>query len=653
MCGITGIVDPRVTSEGALKAFVVRMRDALLHRGPDDKGYWEDLSAGVGLGHRRLSILDLSQEGHQPMASVSGRYVVVYNGEVYNFGEIREELEAVGRGEWRGHSDTEVILAAFEEWGIRESLVRFNGMFAFALWDRQKRQMTLARDRMGKKPLYYGWLNGRFVFSSEIKALPKAGMGMPDVNRNALPLLLRFNYIPSPHSIYQNVYKLPASTYLTLDMDALTGRTEVVPDPKDASAAGKTSPKPYWCLEEKMQAGLADQFTGSEEDALDELDGLLKDAIRLRMISDVPLGAFLSGGIDSSLVVSHMVAQSSGKVKTFCIGYNEKGNEAEYAKAIAAHLGTDHTELYVSGSDALNLIPKIPELSDEPHGDMAILPTYIVSRLARKDVTVSLSGDGGDELFAGYPRYIWANERWLSAHKRLGYMPFPLRKALGSALSGFDRNGHGLFAKMGDLGYMLALGQPEEVYQDWVYHWSRPQDAVIGANEPLTTITDHKGWCRSLEDPIQRMVYLDLTSRLPDSIVSKVDRTTMQVSLESRCPILDYRIAEFSMRIPTKYKIYDGMGKRLLRNLLGRYVPEDLFNRPKKGFKMPVGIWMRDELRDWCEELLDEKRLKDQGYFNASVVREKWEDYLSGEVAWHYQLWDVLMFQAWLEDSRK
>lgn len=652
MCGIAGIVDPRAASEGSLKDIAVRMRDALSHRGPDDKGYWEDASAGVGLGHRRLSILDLSQEGHQPMLSESGRYVIVYNGEVYNFTEIRAELEGAGKGSWRGTSDTEVVLAAFERWGVEKSLARFNGMFAFVLWDKQERVLVLARDRMGKKPLYYGWLNGSFVFASEIKAFRKANIGSLEVNRNSLPLLLRFNYIPSPHSIYSNIYKLPAATYLSLDMNDLTGRSAFNPDPAYASS-GTTCPQSYWSLEEKMLEGLRDSFRGTEEDAMNELDWLLKDATRLRMISDVPLGAFLSGGIDSSIVVAEMVARSTAKVKTFCIGYDEEGNEGEYAKAVAKHLGTDHTELYVSGGDALDLIPRIPELSDEPHGDMAILPTYIVSKLARESVTVALSGDGGDELFAGYPRYIWANERWLGAHKRLSPLPLSVRRAVGSMLRSFDCKGQGLFAKIGDLGHMLSLGEPEEVYQEWVYHWRRPQDAVLGADEPLTTITDTNRWCRGLDDPIQRMVYLDLASRLPDSIVSKVDRTTMQVSLESRCPLLDYRVAEFSMRVPRKYKIYDGMGKRILRKLLCRYVPNNLIDRPKRGFKMPVGVWLRGPLRDWAEALLDEDRLKTEGFLDAKVIRQKWDDHMTGRAEWHYQLWDVLMLQAWLENSRK
>ena len=642
MCGIAGTMDQ---STAELPSSVRGMVASIRYRGPDDFGVWCDERVGIGLGHARLSILDLSPEGHQPMVSASGRYVISYNGEVYNFAELRSELGVVGQ-KFRGHSDTEVMLAAFEEWGIEKAVQRFVGMFAFALWDKQTRTLTLGRDRLGEKPLYYGWQGEAFLFGSELKALRAHPAFRAEVDRNALALLLRHNYIPAPYSIYQGISKLSPGCLLTVSLSQRNPRIV-----------------PYWSGKQAIEAGLAHPFEGSESAAVSALEALLKDAVGQQMVADVPLGAFLSGGVDSSTVVALMQAQSSRPVKTFTIGFHEEGyDEAPHAKSVARHLGTEHTELYVMPKEAMDVIPRLPALYDEPFSDSSQIPTFLVSELARRHVTVSLSGDGGDELFGGYNRYFWATNIW----RRVGWAPQPMRAALAGALMALPPstwNGvfRGLsrflpvgwrYANPGDklhkLAEILAVRTPEEIYLDLVSHWKQPTEVVRGTQEPPTVLTDPAQWA-NLPDFEQRMMYLDQMTYLPDDILTKVDRAAMGVSLETRVPFLDHRVVEFAWSLPLSMKIRHGQGKWLLRQVLYRHVPKELMERPKMGFGVPIDVWLRGPLKGWAEELLDEGRLQREGYFDPRPIRGKWAEHLTGRRNWSYYLWDVLMFQAWLE----
>ena len=651
MCGIAGYWRKQgLCGEEILSS----MTDILIHRGPDDVGFWHDPEAGIALGHRRLSIIDLSPEGHQPMFSVSDRYVIVYNGEVYNFSELRRQLELNGF-QFRGHSDTEVILAAIEAWGLVDAVKQFIGMFAFALWDRENRMLSLVRDRVGIKPLFYGWVSGALVFSSELKALRAyPGFGNP-VDRNALSLLLRHNYIPAPYSIYEGIHKLMPGMILQLDEDTISA-------PRSLEDLSKRTIA-YWSAREVAEQGSIHRFDGSDAEAVQQLDALLRNAIGMRMVADVPLGAFLSGGVDSSTVVALMQAQSNRPVKTFSIGFNEnKYDEAQYAKKVAEHLGTDHTEFYVTPEETLAVIPKLPNLYDEPFADSSQIPTYLVSKLARKEVTVSLSGDGGDELFSGYDRYFWERRLW----GYLGWMP----ASLGSMVASGLRKGSSAFwdkvlstfmpmlphrlrvqmpgDKVHRLAEVLSLTSPDALYRQIVSHWTNPEDIVLGSHEPLTALTDPARQA-DLADLTERMMYTDLVSYMPDDILTKVDRASMGISLEARVPLIDHRVVEFAWRMPLDFKIRNGQGKWLLRRVLNQYVPLKLIDRPKMGFGVPIDDWLRGPLRDWAEALLDNSRLQEEGFFDPIPVRQKWEEHISGRFNWHYLLWDVLMFQAWLE----
>ena len=648
MCGITGFwKTSRQVSTDSLCAIAQQMSDTLLHRGPDDGGSWVDAEVGIALGHRRLAIVDLSPEGHQPMVSTDGRYVIVFNGEIYNFLELRCQLESLGH-RFRGHSDTEVMLASFSQWGLDAAITRFNGMFAFALWDRQERVLHLGRDRLGEKPLYYGSMGQTFLFGSELKALKAHPDFQTEINRDALALFLRHNCVPAPYSIYQGIYKLPPGTVLSWN-----------------GVDSHPTPVPYWSAKEAAELGIAEPFTGSELEAVSQLDALLQDAVGLRMVADVPLGAFLSGGIDSSTVVALMQAQSSHPVKTFTIGfYEDVYNEAQYARAVAQHLGTDHTELYVTPEEALAVIPKLPILYDEPFSDASQVPTFLVSQLARAHVTVSLSGDGGDELFAGYNRYLWGRSIW----QKIGWIPPILRQPAARTLThlsprtwnrGFDYFNALLPAKLKQsapgynihkLAEILAVPDPEAMYTGLVSHWKEPEALVIGGLEPLTALSDRQCWAR-LSDFTQHMMYLDTVTYLPDDILVKVDRASMGVSLEARIPLLDHRVMEFAWHLPLSMKIRNGQGKWLLRQVLYKYVPQNLVDRPKAGFGIPIDSWLRGPLRDWAEALLDEGRLLEEGFFNPQPIRQKWAEHLSGDRDWQYYLWDVLMFQAWLDES--
>jgi asparagine synthase (glutamine-hydrolysing) len=585
------------------------------------------------------------------MFSATGRYVLVFNGEIYNYRQVRSDLEGSGpTAPWRGHSDTEVMLAAVERWGVRGALERFNGMFAFALWDRNERALYLSRDRIGEKPLYYGWMGDAFLFGSELKALRAHPSWRSEIDRGALALYMRHNYVPAPYSVYRGIAKLPPAALLTLPWGDGAARREPVIEQ-------------YWSARDVGDAAAADPFRGTMPEAVEALDSLLRDAVAMRMHADVPLGAFLSGGIDSSTIVALMQAQSSRPVRTFSIGNTvDKYDEARFAKAVAGHLGTDHTELYVTSQQALDVIPTLPSMYDEPFADSSQIPTALVAALARRHVTVSLSGDGGDELFGGYNRYFWVRAIWQST----GWAPRRLRAAVASGLrSVAPRRWDALAERLkpviprslpvrraGDnahkLAGILAADGPLEIYRGLVTHWEDPSAIVGGAAEPPTALTDRAQWPR-VGNFTQHMMALDLISYLPDDILVKVDRASMAVGLEARVPFLDHRVLEFAARLPLAMKIQGNQGKLLLRQLLFRYVPQRLIERPKMGFGVPIDEWLRGPLRDWAESLLDARRLQQDGYLDPVPVRKRWEEHLSGKASWSYLLWDVLMFQAWLD----
>lgn len=639
MCGITGFWASAV----AEPTIAERMACRIAARGPDDAGVWTDAASGLTLAHRRLAILDLSPAGHQPMVSPCGRYVLAYNGEIYNHLDLRADLKVEeGAFGWRGHSDTETLLAALRHWGIQGALERVNGMFAFALWDASERSLYLARDRMGEKPLYYGHAGDTFLFGSELKALTAHPDWRGEVDRDALTLYLRHNYVPAPWSIYRGIVKLPSAHFV------------VVRD--HGRAVGE--PICYWDLGRAAERGVV--AAAGEPQALgDELDILLRDAIKRRMAADVPLGAFLSGGYDSTTVAALMQAQSDRPVKTFSIGFFEDAyNEAQHAKAVAAHLGTEHTELYVTPEEAMAVIPALPAIYDEPFADSSQIPTYLVSRLARQHVTVSLSGDGGDELFCGYNRYALGYRVW----SKLRLLPAPLRRIVARGLCyapvhALERLQHLLPERLRvsylpdrlpKLAQVLHHREGGAFYQELVSHWKQPDHVVLGATEPATILVQPEQ-LPDFPDLRNRMMLLDMLTYLPDDILTKVDRASMAVSLEARVPLLDHRLVEFAWRVPMHYKYRDGQGKWLLRQVLYRYVPRELMERPKMGFGVPIEHWLRGPLRDWAEALLDEKRLREEGFFDPAPIRKMWDEHVSGGRRWHYYLWDVLMFQAWRE----
>jgi|WetSurMetagenome_2_1015567.scaffolds.fasta_scaffold00563_13 asparagine synthase (glutamine-hydrolysing) len=662
MCGLTGFISDRPV---AGRQTLTAMADVIRHRGPDDRGYWFDANNGVGLAHRRLSILDLSPAGHQPMTSESGRYVIVFNGEIYNHLEIRNELENSGdRICWRGHSDTETLLAGFETFGIEKTLQRSVGMFAMAVWDRDERSLILARDRIGEKPLYYGWNRGSFLFASELKAMRAYPGFAADISRDALALFLRHNYIPTPYSIYNGIFKLWPGAILTIQGRATASCPWDSP-PFEAYQADGISLSRYWSLKDVAEKGKTNPFNGTDREAIDELERILSDAVRAQQISDVPLGAFLSGGVDSSTIVALMQNQSERPVRTFTIGFHEDGyNEAEYAGAVARHLGTEHTELYVTPQDALDVIPRLPTLYDEPFSDSSQIPTFLISQLTRKHVTVSLSGDAGDELFGGYKRYFLARSIW----RIVKHLPYDGRKTLAAGIRFPSQNAWDVTGKLignflpnelrsrpiGDLANkfaeILSVRQPDEMYRGLVSHWKSPADIVINAREPSTLLTDQSYWDQYPEFE-QRMMHIDTLSYLPDDILVKVDRAAMGVSLETRVPFLDHRVVEFAWRLPLSMKIRNSQGKWILRQVLYKYVPRELIERPKIGFGAPIDSWLRGPLREWAESLLDAKRLREEAYFHPEPIRKKWMEHLSGKRNWQYYLWDVLMFQAWLQNK--
>lgn len=644
MCGIAGFLSSP-SALAPMQATLNAMLEPIAHRGPDDAGTWVDADAGIALGHRRLSIIDLSPAGHQPMVSADGRYALVMNGEIYNHKELRRAHEGYP---YRGHSDTEVALAVIQKHGVRAAMMRFVGMFAFAIWDAAERALFIARDRLGEKPIYYGRFGADFLFGSELKALRAHPAWRAEIDRDSLALLLQFTYVPSPGTIYSNVNKLPPGCILRV------------------AQAGAPTVQPYWSASEVATRGLARHRERdlSPGDAVDTLERLLQQSISQQMMSDVPIGAFLSGGIDSSLVVALMQSQSSQRIKTFSIGFHEERyNEAHEAKRVAEHLGTDHTELYVSPEEARAVIPRLPTIYDEPFADSSQIPTFLVSQLARTRVTVALSGDGGDELFAGYSRYARGRELWQEPHREHASW----RRALAAVLSALpyrdiDRGWKALWPilpralRRRDIGdvirrhaAVLRGTSRRDVYAPLITLWRQHDEVVLGARPP-DLFAELDDTLRRFDNITDYMTFFDLMTYLPDDILTKVDRASMAMSLEVRVPFLDHRVVEFALGLPTSLKVSGDVSKWILRQVLYRYVPPALVDRPKMGFGVPIDSWLRHELRPWAEDLLSEDRLRRQGFFAPTSIRQCWEDHLAGRADWHYVLWPVLMFQAWYAD---
>ncbi len=639
MCGIAGfsgiVTDP--------SACLGKMIKTLNHRGPDDRGSWFDNNANVGLAHSRLSILDLSSAGHQPMHSQSGRYVIIFNGEIYNYKKILSELEINSTLKLKGQSDTEVLLAAIEAWGLKNTLKKASGMFALALWDKEKNNLFLARDRVGEKPLYYGWVEDTFVFASELKAFKQLKDFKNKIDRRALALLLRYSSIPAPFSIYENIHKLLPGHVLEFN-----------------SKSKEIKDFEFWSLEEVYTSKRNINHFISDEQAIFELEDTLHNAVGLQMQADVPLGAFLSGGIDSSLIVAMMQNQSKQKVNTFSIGFDVKDfNEAEYARAVANHLRTDHFDMYVTEQDALDVIPNLPNIYDEPFADSSQIPTYLVSKIAKQKVTVALSGDAGDELFGGYNRYVFTQKMFNKIKK----VPTPIKNILSKLIFSLSEEnwnkyfGRLLESRFSNLGYKLHKGADvlnsssvKNLHLKLASLIHEPSDWLIDVNEHKTILNDEVQRFNDLDEIEQMMIY-DLLTYLPTDILTKVDRAAMAVSLETRVPFLDPNVIEFSARLPLDFKIRNGTSKWILREVLYKHVPKKLIERPKMGFAVPLAEWLRGPLKEWAESLLDESRLRKDGFFNADYVRNKWREHLSGKRNWHYQLWNVLVFQAWLENN--
>jgi len=631
MCGIAGFFTQGPSRDSsAFAATALRMAQTLHHRGPDGGEAWVAAEDGIALAFRRLAILDLSPNGMQPMTSACQRFVIVFNGEIYNFQELREEITANGKFPYplRGHSDTEILLACVTLWGLEATLPKLNGMFAIALWDKEKKTLSLARDRLGKKPLYYGWCARTLLFGSELKALRAHPEFSSEINPGAAANFIRYAYVPAPDSIYSGIKKLPPGTWL------------------ETSADATTLPKSFW--DPRRLLDRTATYSENFSEATDALESLLRDSVKRRMVSDVPLGAFLSGGVDSSLVTALMQAQSSRPIKTFTIGFQEdEYDEAKHAKAVAAHLKTEHTELYFSWEEARSIVPLLPTIYDEPFADSSQIPSFLVSKLARGHVTVALTGDGGDEIFGGYNRYLWGQKIW----RRFGWIPRPARRAAAAVLTSLSADQWaGIFKKVNvgvstpadkveRLAGALGASDPEALYAELVSLW--PGVTTKLAREPLPD--------RGIAE---KMMYWDLVSYLPDDILTKLDRASMAASLEARSPLLDYRVVEFAWRLPLNFKLRKNRGKHILREVLNRYVPNTLIERPKMGFGMPIGKWLRGPLRDWAETHLSKSSLEQDGFLDARKIRERWNEHVTGKRNWQYPLWSVLMFAAWREEQK-
>jgi asparagine synthase (glutamine-hydrolysing) len=650
MCGIAGLL-----TSGRIEAAVVAgMTGAVAHRGPDDHGVWVDEDAGIGLGHRRLAVVDLSPAGRQPMLSADGRFVLIFNGEIYNHRELRRQFEQDhGPREWRGTSDTETFLEAIGQWGLAETLGRSVGMYAFALWDRRERLLHLVRDRFGEKPLYYGWVGGSIAFGSELKALRSVPGFDNAISRQALGLFAARTYIPAPLSIYQRIFKVPPASILTIAPDAVSRVRDV--SPQAGRTEGGLTLTHYWSYREVVSKGLVDPIE-DETEALEQLEAALAEAIAGQSMADVPIGAFLSGGIDSSTIVALYQKYSHVPVRTFSIGFKESAfNEADHAKAVARHLGTVHDERYVTVAEARDVIPQLPAMYDEPFADSSQIPTHLVSAFAREKVTVAVSGDGGDELFGGYNRYFAAERLWA----RMRRIPSPVRAGLGSGLGAIPPEFWNRLIRMRSRGAPPHLGAKvqkgfrvaarsrdiDELFESFLDEWAGEASPVLGAfaGNPFDLAVDGPA--------AVRMMYADAVAYLPDDIMAKVDRASMAVALETRAPYLDHRVAAVAARIPVEMKIRGGRGKLILRKLLYREAPAELFERPKAGFGIPVGEWIKGPLRPWAEDLLDPARMKSEGWFDPDPIQRRWQQHLAGTRDSSIALWAVLMFQAWLREQ--
>ncbi len=644
MCGIVGVVSKERIR---LEPLVREMAGCLQHRGPDSDGVWTDRQQGVALGHRRLSIIDPSPSGRQPMCSSCGRYVIVYNGEIYNHHEIRESLEATQDVQWRGHSDTEVLLESVRRWGVHETLDRAAGMFVFGIWDQKDQTLYLGRDRMGQKPLYFGWVGNSFVFASELKALCRHPEWEGKIDEGALCQYFHYSYVPGPRSIYQGIRKVKPGTFVTLDATTDT-----------------TDQRTYWDLTDKVERARKDPFSGTPEEAVDQLEERLREVVGEQMVSDVPLGAFLSGGIDSTTIVALMQEASSRRVQTFTVGFHDETyNESDHARAVAHHLGTNHTELTAGSQDAVDLVSRLPQVYDEPFADASQIPTLLIAQLTSEHVTVSLSGDGGDEAFGGYNRYRWGRRIW----EQISSMSGRVRSVAGKTLSAMSPQ------PLGQLYQWLSPFMPKSMRQ------KRPGGKISKVSkameaESLETFYDsllshsstslkpllkrergrsEERWIfRKQGDVAEQMMLWDMQSYLPDGILVKVDRATMAASLESRAPYLDRRILEFALSLPVELKIRHGKGKWILRQVLHRHVPKHLMDRPKQGFTPPIGDWLRGPLRDWGESLLSRRRLEQHGFLRHKPIQRYWKEHINGNADYENVLWRVLMFQAWYQEQK-
>lgn len=643
MCGIAGFYSFGAPERQDMRRACKAMTDAIAHRGPDDSDVWQDPDVPLALGHRRLSIIDLSAGGHQPMASHTGRFVIVFNGEIYNYRSLQADLEAAGRA-FQSRSDTEVMLGAFEQWGVNRTLQKLEGMFAFALWDRQERKLHLVRDRFGKKPLYVGWGKESLLFASELKAFHAHSDFTPEISRDVLALYMRYGYVCAPHCIFEGVWQLLPGARMTLDMESLPSRQDL-----------KGRMEVYWYLPDIVEAAKAHPNVKPASECIEEFEEMFREATYQRMISDVPLGAFLSGGMNSSAVVAMMQSGSGQPVKTFSIGFEEAGyNEAVHAERIARHLGTQHREFYVTAQDALDVIPKLPDIYDEPFADPSQIPTYLISKLAREEVSVALTGDGGDEILGGYQRHTHIPAVW----EKIGWMPYPLRRAAGalvravpagvydSLYAGYPQFGR----RMHRLARLTGLKTPEDVYAYLVGAWPNPEEVVTGGKVPSIPLNE-PAWQPQGLSFAERMMYGDTLSYRPNDLMVKSDRASMAVALELRAPLMDHKLCEYAWRLPHDMKVRGMNGKWLLRQVLKRHVPEELFERPKMGFGIPVSEWLRGPLKNWGAGLLDKKKLEDQGFLNAGIVGDAWEKHQKGVTvdANSMHLWSVLMFQAWYE----
>ncbi len=645
MCGITGFISSNIINyTGVLNTMISKMN----HRGPDSHGIYYNENLKTGLGHARLSIVDLSEAGHQPMFSPSNRYKIVFNGEIYNHITIRNKLNKDYRIDWKGTSDTETILIAFENWGIDKTIEHLVGMFAIALIDEKEEKLFLIRDRMGEKPLYYGWVNENFVFASDIKSISSVPLFSNKINRNSLALFLKHSSIPEPYSIYENVFKLEVGHILIIDI-----------------STGNTSKKEYWSTTKIANENNETKYTGSANEAVSKLDELLTESVGIQMQADVPLGAFLSGGVDSSTVVALMQKQSTKKVNTFSIGFEQKEyNEAKYAKQVAEHIGTNHHDMYMSNKDVLDIVPKVSQIYTEPFSESSLIPTFLVSKIAKEKVTVSLTGDAGDELFCGYDRYRLANNSWNKSSK----VPYFLRKGISAGITNmpksaletflFPFNGRknrtgkkiNMVDKVLKMSPLLGFKERAEFYHfGFMSHNLQSTDWVLNSEKEPTFFNNNT---LKVDSYLAEMMAVDLMTYLPNNNLVKVDRAAMANSLETRVPMLDHRIVEFAMSLPLNYKIREGVDKWVLREVLYKHVPKKLIERPKMGFAVPLAEWLRGPLKDWCENLINEKRLNEEGFFNVSIVRKKWKEHLSKKRNWENQLWDVIVFQAWLDEQK-